>query len=339
MKSEKWWRKILFMFTLSVVLFNLASCGFSTESPVIFLDFSWESVQVHNRIAAYIIEKGFGRSVIYTFAEVVPGLMGLERGDVHIAMETWVDNAGEFWKKAEKRGKLRFLGKNFPDAPQGWYVPTYLIKGDPNRGIKPMAPDLKSVKDLSRYWELFRDPENPQKGRFYNGPTGWNVSVTNEKKMKSYGLNSRYTVFYCGSASALATAIASAYEKGKPVLAYYWEPTPILGMYDMTKLEEPPYDEKVWNTSGGCDFPASRVLKTINTVFAEENPEIENFLIKYETTMGETNTFLAYMKRESASSFEAAVWFLKHYSERWHQWLDDPLVIKNVEDALKNEKI
>jgi glycine betaine/proline transport system substrate-binding protein len=49
----------------------------------------------------------------------------------------------------------------FDDAAQGFYVPRYLVEGDAERGIEPLAPDLRSVSDLPRYAELFRDPSSP----------------------------------------------------------------------------------------------------------------------------------------------------------------------------------
>mgnify|MGYP000576849343 CR=1 FL=1 len=74
-----------------------------------------------------------------------------------------------------KTGKLLNLGINFDDDKQGLYVPRYLIEGDAKRGIKALAPDLKTVKDLARYAHLFKDPEDPSKGRLYGAIPGWSI--------------------------------------------------------------------------------------------------------------------------------------------------------------------
>ncbi len=324
------------LLVIMIMAFGVASAA---EEHVVFLDFSWESAQFHNRVAGFIIENGFKKKIDYSFAEEIPGMLGLERGDLDIAMETWADNMPEVWKETIERGKIVNLGRNFPDAPQGWYVPTYLIKGDPERGIKPLAPGLKNVQDLRKYWELFQDPEIKTKGRLYNGPSGWVVSVKNEEKLKAYGLDDVFNNFYSGSGSALAVAISAAYEKGEPILAYYWEPTPILGMYDMTKLEEPAYDEKVWAETSACAFPACRVFVVANTVFIDKNPEIRAFLESYETTLEQTNSALAYMEQNSKDLESTAIWFLKTNPELWKGWISDTDVRNRVEKALTKETL
>ena len=326
-------------FILAVFCLFTLFAGAAAARPVTLVDFSWDSVQVHNRIAAYIIEKGYGKQTDFIFAESLPGFMGMERGDADFSMEGWVDNLLDYWEKVTKNGKMVSLGTNFPDAPQGWYVPTYVIKGDEARGIKAVAPDLKSVADLPKYWELFKDPENPKKGRLLNGPAGWKVTSINEMKIKGYGLDKHYSAFSAGSETALSTAIKRAYDRGEPVLAYYWEPTWVMGLLDMTKLEEPPYEEKLWNDENlyACAIPSVRVLIVANTKFVEANPDIAAFLKNYSTTLEQNNKVLGFMFEEKADTQKAAVWFLKNYEDVWKPWVPSD-VAEKVSEALKGEK-
>ena len=77
----------------------------------------------------------------------------LVRGDVDVNMELWTDNVATY--QADKAaGGIVDLGINFDDNKQGLYVPRYVIEGDPQRGIAPMAPDLQKVSDLARYSKL-----------------------------------------------------------------------------------------------------------------------------------------------------------------------------------------
>lgn len=307
------------------------------KEKLVMADVSWDSVKVHNRIVGFILQHGYGYpEPQYTFGETLPLLQGMSRGDIDITMEVWKDNYEEPWNEMVSSGAVLDLGSNFPDAPQGWYVPTYMIKGDPERGIEPMAPDLKSVSDLPRYWQLFKDAEVPTKGRLHNSPPGWAVTAINEVKFKTYGLDQTFNLFSTGSDTALATSMFAAYEKGQPWLGYYWEPTWIMGQLDMTMLEEPEYNAEVYNdpNNRGCAFPAAQVLKGVHSSLIDKAPEVVELVSKYQTSLEENNDFLAYMQENNGEAEEAAIYFLKKYPERWKSWVPEE-VAQKVEQALK----
>ena len=67
---------------------------------------------MHNRIAAFIIEKGYG----YPESEMIPGetvalFAGLIRGDVDVSMEIWVENQQEAFDKAIAAGQVVDLSR------------------------------------------------------------------------------------------------------------------------------------------------------------------------------------------------------------------------------------
>lgn len=77
---------LLVLCLVPAALFGTPLQASGEEPPVVFADFSWDSVQFHNRVAGFILEHGFGKKVVYSFTEEVPGFLGLERGDFHLAM-------------------------------------------------------------------------------------------------------------------------------------------------------------------------------------------------------------------------------------------------------------
>ncbi|MDD2388276.1 MAG: ABC transporter substrate-binding protein [Desulfobacterales bacterium] len=327
------WRLITGIFLLTLIV-GSGSAFAASEKPIVFGDASWDSIQVHNRIAAFIIENGLGYKTDFMVGETIPIVTGVIRGDIDVDMESWTENIQEVYDKGIKSGKMLDLGPNYPDSWQGWLVPTYVIKGDPERGIKALAPDLKSVSDLSRYWKIFKDPEVPEKGRFYNSIPGWAITKFNDQKMKAYGLDKYYNSFLPGSDAALSGSMAAAYKRGKPWFGYYWAPTWVLGKYDMTPLEEPPYNKEVWEKTAGCAVPSVQVNILVNSKLPERAPDVVEFLKKYETTTAMCNKFLAYMKNNKAKTQDAAIWFLKNYEPVWTQWVSADVAAK-VKAALK----
>lgn len=300
-----------------------------------FAGLDYDSARLHNAIARYILEKGYGCRTDSIPGSTIPLITGLVRGDLDIDMEIWKNNIPEVWAEALAKGKVVELSVNFPDAVQGWYVPRYVIVGDPERNIEPMAPELKSVFDLPQYKELFRDPEEPDKGRFYNCILGWQCEVINTKKLAAYGLDDDYTNFRPGTGQALAAAIASAYKRGKPILAYYWGPTWVLGVYDLVMLEEPAYDEETWealreeeNPEVACAYPTVEVFIGVNKEFHDQAPQLIEFLDKYRTSNALVSKLLAYMEENRADEEATALHFLKTQPEVWTEWVPEDVAAR-----------
>ncbi|NIR29054.1 MAG: ABC transporter substrate-binding protein [Gammaproteobacteria bacterium] len=307
---------------------TLAAPKCEIDRPVVFAGLDWDSVRVHNNIARYIAREGYGCRTEAIPGSTIPLLAGMARGDIDVTMEIWIANVEEAYNKELENGTVLDLGVNFPDAVQGFYVPTYVMEGDPDRGIEAMAPELTSVFDLPRYKDLFRDPEEPDKGRIYNCILGWGCEKVNTKKIEVYGLDDDYTNFRPGTGAALAAAFASAYQRGKPIVGYYWGPTWILGKYDMTMLDEPPYDPQVWkelegteNPDQACAWPVIAVHVSANAEFAKAAPRLVEFLKNYETSNKLVSQALAFMQDNDATAEEAAVWFLKEKESLWTKWV------------------
>ncbi len=310
----------------SAVMLLVIACGAEQEEQepisLTMSDMSWDSVRVHNRIVAFILQNGYGGYEIdYTQGSTVAMVQGMRAGDNDIILESWHNNYEELWAEATEAGDIVDLGPNYRGAPQGWYVPTYVIEGDPERDIEPMAPDLRSIDDLPEYWELFRDPENPDKGRIMVGPPGWAITETNQEILAETGLDEYYVGFLPGSDAALKASMESAFRRGDPWLGYHWEPTWIIGKLDMTRLE-------------GVGLPTGFVHKIINRDLPDRAPDVVDFLENYETALDQNNAFLAQMQENEWDYDDAAEWFLREHEETWTQWVSDE-VAESVREALQ----
>jgi glycine betaine/proline transport system substrate-binding protein len=318
--------------------------GEDYDGAVIFADYGWDSAIVHNRIAGHILQHGYGYEIDSVPGETIPLFQGLVRGDVNVSMEIWVEQQ-EGWEPALEEGTLRDHGASFGESVQGWWVPTYMIEGDAERGIDPVAPDLRHVDDLPDHAHLFDDPEAPGMGRFYECIAGWECERVNEVKFMAYGLDETYNRFLPGSGPALAASLVAAYEQGEPWVGYYWAPTWIFGQLDLTMLEEPEYTDECWESitneigtdnivgEQACAYPSVTVNIGTNSEFIDENPEVAEFLDNYETTMDITSEMLLYMQENEAEAEEAAEHFLREYEDLWTTWVPED-VADRVRDSL-----
>ena len=313
----------------SAMLLSLAACGSGGNSSaggsdgsggsstpqektsITFADVGWDSIKLNNALAGLVAEEVFG----YTWQET-PGSTpisheALMAGDVDVHMEEWTDNISAYQTDLEA-GKFVELGINFNDNYQGFYVPRYVID---------QYPDLKTVKDLAKYPQLFPDPEDSSKGIIYGGITGWEITEIMEKKVQAYGLDEYYNYFVSGSDAVLSAAMTAAWDREEPIVAYYWEPTWLLGMYDFVLLEDDPYDAETYQDGiGAC--PAVTVTGAVSNDFAASNPEFCEFLSKFSMPSATISEALAYMQDSGADYQEAAHWLLSEsHPELVDEWL------------------
>lgn len=116
------------------------------KPKLIFADAGWDSIRIHNEIASVIIENGYGYETDFITGSSPIVIKGLRQGDIDISMESWTDNIMDVYKPGIEKGEILELSTNYDDNAQGLYIPTYVIEGDSERGIEPLAPDLKSIR-------------------------------------------------------------------------------------------------------------------------------------------------------------------------------------------------
>lgn len=332
-------RNYIMLLIIILLGFTFVACSngkndSESNQTIVFADAGWDSINIHNSIASIIIENGYGYKTDVLNGSTSATFAGFRKGDINAYMEVWTDNLIDVYQEAIDSGDIIEVSINFDDNAQGLYVPTFLIHGDSDRGLEPLAPNLKNINDLKDHWELFKDAEDPSKGRIYGSPPGWNVDKIMQEKVITYGLDENFNYFSPGSDTALSASLASAVERGEPWVGYYWEPTWVLGKYDMTLLEEDPYDEEKWNNGYGSSFPPMPVTVCVHKDLVDSAPEVVEFLGNYKTSSEITNKALAYMQDNESSTEEAAKWFLNEYEELWTSWVSEDIAQKVI-DAIK----
>ncbi len=332
---------------LVLISLSLVGCG-SREHPgssqgatsnnvgkhrITLADGSWDSIQLHNRLAGFIIKSGYGYPVEYLYGEELPLMQALAQDDVQVMMEIWANDYPKQWKVMQSQRKVKELGTNYTGAVQGWFVPTYMIAGDVERGIEPVAPELKSTYDLPRFSYLFAKNESSKQGRLYNAPKSWLAAGFNADKLKAYHLGRSYLLISTGSEQELTHSLFQSYRKGTPWLGFSRDPGPITAGQQMTLLREPEYNAAQWQYNHGCAYPTTDVLIAANQSLEKTAPELLDFLEKYETSREQNIQLLLYVDKYNGDKEKAVVAFMKQKPDVWKQWVPDD-VAKKVEAAL-----
>ena len=321
-------RALLASSLLSLAALSTVQPVVAAPQPIHFADLNWESGSLITEILRIMVEQGYGLPTDTLPGTTITLETALANNDIQVIGEEWAGRS-PVWVKAEAEGKVQALGDTVKGATEGWWVPEYVIKGDPAKGIKPLAPELRSVADLARYKDVFKGPESPDRGRFLNSPIGWTSEIVNQQKLKAYGLQDSYVNFRSGSGAALDAEISSAIRRGKPILFYYWSPTPLLGRFKLVQLQEPPFDAEAWKTLTDAANPnprptrslASRLSIGVSTPFQKQYPQLAQFFAKVDLPIEPLNRALAQMSENHSAPRDAARAFLKQHPDVWRAWV------------------
>lgn len=328
-------RALLASSLLSLAALSTAQPVVAAPQPIHFADLNWESGSLITEILRIMVEQGYGLPTDTLPGTTITLETALANNDIQVIGEEWAGRS-PVWVKAEAEGKVQALGDTVKGATEGWWVPEYVIKGDPAKGIQPLAPELRSVTDLARYKDVFKDPESPDKGRFLNSPIGWTSEIVNQQKLKAYGLQDSYVNFRSGSGAALDAEISSAIRRGKPILFYYWSPTPLLGRFKLVQLQEPPFDAEAWKTLTDADNPnprptrslASRLSIGVSTPFQQQYPQLAEFFARVDLPIEPLNRALAQMSENHSAPRDVARAFLKQHPDVWRAWVPQDVADK-----------
>ena len=321
--------------TLGFFFAVLPSAAVAAPTRIVISNLQWDSVMFHNELAKFVIENAFdGYVVEFAIGSTALNWQAMIQGDIDVNLETWADNLS-FFPDDVARGDIIPLGVLVPDSAQGFYVPRYVIEGDPERGIEPMAPTLRHVRDLARYARVFPDPDYPARARIYGGIPGWEITEIMHRKVLHYGLyDAGFNYFRVGSEPILFTSLDAAYNLGEPWVGYMWEPSSIYGRLDLVMLEDEPFDPVLYE-QGATEIPRQALLNVSGAHFPGKAPGLLDFFRNFKTGSALVSEVLAYMEETGESHINAAIWFMKTNDNLLDEWLN-PEQAERMRSALAN---
>ena len=293
--------------------------------PIAFAGLDWDSGAFLTAVDRILLERGFGCTTITVPGTTVTLEQAAATGDIQVIAEEWAGRS-PIWIAAQAKAQVITVGQTVTSGQEGIYVPDWVVHG-------PDAPagGLTQVRQLAdpRYAALFRDPEQPTKGRFLNCPSGWTCERVNTAKLHAYGLDKSYVDFRPGSGAAMDAAIVAAMVQHRPVLFYGYSPSTIAGRFHLFRLGEVPYDPACWadlvNPDGqhqtACSWPPALLSTGLNAAFAARAPALRTLFETITIPADILNAQLADAQAHDRSPAAQALLFLRANPGLRRQWL------------------
>ena len=288
------------------------------KETIIFGDLNWSSALLQNRIAQYIVEKGYGYPTDVKFGATLPLFQGLQNGDTHVTMEIWLPNQNEAWNAAREEGAVLSVGQSLgKDWQSAFVIPAYL---------QEEYPDLDSVEDLKdqQYKDLFKTAETGDKARLVSCIIGWACEGVNAKQIEGYGLNDHVHIVNPGDGAALNADLYGAYERGEPWLGYQWGTNDPALKLDLVRLEEPPYSAACEYTTFACGYPDATILIAVYPDLPARAPGVVEMLRNWDFNIDIYKAVVRWQDANPDADVKAtAIWWLNNNADVWGNWVTD----------------
>lgn len=299
-------------------------------------EMNWPSAGAIAHIDKIILEKGYGCEVELVIGDTVPTFTSMtEKGEPDMAPELWVNTIQEPLDKAVEEGKLIVGSEVLSEGGvEGFWIPTSLAE----------EHNIKTLADALAKPELFPGAEDKSKGAFFNCPSGWACQTLTTNLFKAFEMESKgFDLVDTGSAAGLDGSISRAFERKEGWLGYYWAPTPILGKYEMTRLDlGVKHDAAEWERCtavSGCldpkpnNWDKSPVYTVVTREFADKAGVAMDYVKARSWDNKTAGEVLAWMTENQATNEDGAYWFLENKPEVWSTWVS-PEVAEKVKSAL-----
>lgn len=246
---------------------------------------NWADAIAMTSLAEVILEEKMGYEVETTMADVAPIFTSIVSGNTDAYLDVWMPLTHASYM--EKYGDdLEVLSTSYEGAKIGLVVPAYV--------------EIDSIDELNENKELFE-------GKIVGIDAGAGIMAATENVMKEYDLDYELLT---GSGPTMTAALDKAISAKEPIIVTGWSPHWKFSRYDLKYLEDPK----------GTMGEAEKIQIITRKGFAEDMPEVNEFLSKIQFTNDELSSLMGVIE-DGNDPIESARQWMNDNEEVVNNWL------------------
>lgn len=288
------------------------------EGAVEVLDHQFPSATIQAQLVAQVFNELGGDAEVLPMADLNAAFPAIANQTNLFDPEQWrLLTEASFQKYvADEKSVISFADAEL-SGEEGWYVPTYVIEGDEERGIEPMCPGLPDWEALNNCADVFSTTRTGEKGQLLSVSKAYDEFYGNAPRIENLDLD--YEIAFAGSNAALDAEWKRAIDAGEPLLGMMWKPSYTGLKYDLTRVELPPYTPECWETDFACNWGPVDVQSIANPDFEKEYPTYARILKNYTINDEQLLDMMTAMQ-EGVDAEEAVATWMQENREVWQRW-------------------
>ena len=280
-------RMVVLTVCLAVAVLWQAETGHARSKEIVLAQFDWPASIGLTYILKHVLEYELDlRATIIPLSQDV-GWKTIEKGILDAAAEIWWPARVADINRYVHERKTVVMSLAYDNAPQGFAIPTWVSE-------KYGITDIAGLRKNTALFDLTGDG----KGDIWVGAIDWAAAEIMKIKVRDYSLDlDPFTedtwVFY--------TMFQKAMAQQKPIVFYYWAPDWLFSKFDLTWIEEPPYDPNKWKHIRGepdqskitCASQPAKVYTIFSKKLENRSPGAYQLFKNFYISIDEVNAIIA----------------------------------------------
>jgi len=213
-----------------------------SSDPIRIAINEWTGTQILSYIVGDILER-MGYNVEYVTAGMFPTHIATGQGELHLFMETFETNMGEYLPSLLEEGKVEDLGSSGIKGFEGWMYPAH---------VEDICPGLPAWDAFLGCAEQFASAETHPKGRIVSFPAEWGQKVKEIVAER----NLPFEYIPAGSEGSLIAELKTAVARKSALMMEWASPHWTHAQYDTRWVEMPEDIEEKWGYGNARVFKA-----------------------------------------------------------------------------------
>jgi glycine betaine/proline transport system substrate-binding protein len=303
---------------LSTALPSMPTVAQESADPIKLTLHDWTGQLITTELMGEILKKA-GYKVEYVQADYLAQFAGLEKGDLHVAMEMWETTGRTAMDASTATGKTEVIGPTGMKAKEEWWFPEYMKEKCPG------LPNWEALK-APGCAEAFSTAETAPKGRYLGGPVTW--GGYDEERIAALGLP--FEVIHAGTDAALFAELESAYQRRAPIMLWiyapHWAPAKYKGQWvEFPQYTKECYSDPKWGINPeaqyDCGKPFGEIWKVSWVGMKDKWPGAHKAIKAFTISNEEMGAMITQVDLEGKKVSDVVASWMKENEARWSEWI------------------
>jgi len=277
-----------------------------SSDPINIAINEWTGQHIVSYVAGEILER-MGYNVEYVTASAYPTHLAIAEGELHLGMEQWSTNIGDYLPGLMEEGKVEDLGDLGVKGYEGWLYPAH---------VADLCPGLPAWDAFLACADEFGTAETFPNGRIVAYPAEWNTRV--KDIIEERGMPFDYVP--AGSEGALVAELNASVERKSALVMEFWAPHWVLFKHNVSWVDLPADLKEKWG------YTTARLFKVGWPGIATKWPAAHKVVRSFQFETSAQEELMEAIDFQGKDAQEACKKWVDENEAVWKPWVDQAMM-------------